>query len=182
MSLRSRTPKERAARKQAREERAADRARLPIGPFLPVPVEPELPPPRARSIVDDLVLIGEPRAVTTERTMGPALDKRRAVRSPTYIAWVKEQPCAFPTTERHDLAPGHLGGDPHHEPTTGSNGVQLDALLVSTCRIAHALCDAAFGWTPEEKQAAAHRTWTRFWRLASREMKVAVLKEMIACL
>ena len=96
--------------------------------------------------------------------------------------WVDAQPCEFPESPHH---PGsfHGGGDHHHEPKTGPNGVQLDALMVACCRRAHDLCDASpahGGWTEEQKQAAAHRTWTRFWRMASAAVKRAVARELLA--
>jgi hypothetical protein len=174
--LRTRTYREKAALDARKAERLADRAKVEAVLHPPADQAPavEVTPPRLPPAVP-------PVTVTTERAPAEPIRKRGEVLSPTLLRWVRAQPCEFPQTDEHPMRPGHPGGDPHHEPTTGSNGVQQDPLVVACCRRAHDLCDAANGWSKEQREAAAHRTWVRFWRMADPETKAAALREMLAC-
>jgi hypothetical protein len=125
------------------------------------------------------------RAVSTVRAPGAARQRYEELLLPTRVAWVKAQPCEFPRTEAHQFDPGHAGGDAHHEPTTGSNGRRIDDLTAACCRRAHDLCEASptnGGWTVEQKQAAAHRTSTRFRRLAPRATQLQDAREQVEAL
>lgn len=177
--LRTRGYREKADHDRRKAARLADRAK----------VEAVLHPPPAEHVARVGNMVPPPRlpppappiTVTTARTPAEPVRKRGEVLSPTLLRWVRAQPCEFPRSEAHPYDPGHHGGDPHHEPTTGANGVQQDPLVVSCCRRAHDLCDAANGWTKEQREAAAHRTWERFWRMADPETKAAVLLELLTC-
>lgn len=187
MSLRPKTLDEARARQRAANERRrarhADKQRKTNARPVSNPVPPAPPPPSPAGDASPGAMSPGVRTVSVApREVGPPIDKRGAVLLPTLRRWVDAQPCEFPESPAH---PGklHAGGDHHHEPTTGSNGVQLDTLMAACCRRAHDLChvsSANGGWTEEQRQAAAHRTWTRFWRLASAEDKRAVARELLA--
>jgi len=125
------------------------------------------------------------RSSTTARRPGTAQAKLPAVLSPTLLAWVRQQPCELPELFLcgHWLHPRetHPGGDPHHVPTTGSNGRQIDDLVVACCRQGHTLAHAG-NFDAQAVEAAAHRTMVRFRRLAPLDVQQRVAAEIVACL
>jgi len=125
------------------------------------------------------------RDSTTARRPGTAQAKLPAVLSPTLLAWVRQQPCELPELFLcgHWLHPRetHPGGDPHHVPTTGSNGRQIDDLVVACCRQGHTLAHAG-NFDAQAVEAAAHRTMVRFRRLAPLDVQQRVAAEIVACL
>jgi len=157
---------------------------------------PALPTPKPRHTVDELLSAGVvqraddlgavPRPVSVApRVTGLPLEKPRAVRSESLLAWVRVQPCMFRWSPLHQRQIGHVGGDPHHEPETGANGRHLDDCVAAACRLAHDLCEVSpsnGGWTDDQKEAAAHRTWVRFRRLAPLSLQVKVAVEVLASL
>jgi hypothetical protein len=96
----------------------------------------ETPAPARRRIPVHDHPAGPPRVVSTApRQAAPALEKDRPLLSPSYLALVRELPCAL--SGRTDLP-----RDAHHHPPTGRRGVPLDLLTLPVTREQHALIHA----------------------------------------
>ena len=176
--IRQRTRAEKAARKKKQNERAAFRAQmLTIG-------QSETTYTHNKGMISFVPHGDVPRIPWdggTVQTKKPhrAIEKRGAARSKTLLEWIRRQSCELPRTENHPHCHGRM--DPHHFPTTGSNGVQIDPLCMSACRSAHDLCHWGH-FSREQQEAAAHRTAMKFWRDAPRETKRDVLTELLESL
>ncbi len=169
MSLRSRTYAEKAARRERQTAMADVRAalaRMRGGPCAPAPLERPAAPTQT------------PLAPTVRSTTAATLcaaPKRGAAESEALLAWVRAQPCAFPRDGHDCRGPS----EPHHWPTTGSNGVRLDPLVAATCRMAHDLAHAGL-YSAAEQAAAVHQTMVRFWRTAPPDVRRAVLVDLLS--
>lgn len=158
---------EKRARLRARRALHQELAGAALGDVPPVKLAAErAPAPRPVSV----------RSVSTQRTPGVAQSKQGELLSPTYLEWVREQPCAF--------CPGDgASRDAHHFPTRGASGRTIDLLTASACRRCHQLCDVAEhngGYSRERQRAAVAATWEAFLRRAPRELVHQVLREAVA--
>jgi hypothetical protein len=112
--------------------------------------------------------------------MGAAM-KRADIRSPSYLAWVRSQPCYF-------AGSGCVGrSHAHHFPPKGRLGYTDDLSTLPVCAIEHERCH---GLTvcydgkrrkpiPEHEQHfAALVTCWRFWHQAEPAVRQAVVTEL----
>lgn len=145
---------------------------------------PKRAPPLDRALAGTALAVAQVTVSTASRAVGPSIDKLPPVRSPSLLSWVREQPCELPPYGEmnawHHTAT-HPGGDPHHTPTTGANGRQIDDLVVSACRVGHDLAHRGL-FTEEQIGAAAYRTMVRFRRMAPRALQQRVADEIAASL
>lgn len=119
------------------------------------------------------------RSTTRRPPRAPVQERRSDVLLPTYLAWVREQPCVIEVQDAATCASRAV--QPHHWPTTGANGRQVDTLVLPACWACHRACHT--GAVPGETQeAAAWRSWARFWRFAPVAVQRQVARELAASL